>query len=67
MKTEAKAFPLKKVVFIVASAAAAMLLAAGLALAAGTLFFYPLSRERMLEIKDALEKRKTEMKESECD
>ena len=41
--------------------------AAGLALAAGTLFFYPLSRERMLEIKDALEKRKTEMKESECD
>lgn len=30
MKTEAKAFPLKKVVFVVASAAAAMLLAAGL-------------------------------------
>lgn len=41
--------------------------AAGLALAAGALFFYPLSRERMLEIKDALEKRKTEMKESGCD
>lgn len=33
--------------------------AAGLVLAAGTLYFYPLSRERMLEIRDALEKRKT--------
>lgn len=36
MKTEAKAFPLKKVVFVVASAAAAMLLAAGLAGCSGS-------------------------------
>ena len=36
-----------------------VLLTVLLVLAACTLYFYPLSRERMLEIRDALEKRKT--------
>ncbi len=40
--------------------------AAGLILAAGMLFFYPLSRERMARIKNELEKRKTEMQKNEA-
>ncbi len=39
--------------------------ATGLILAAGMLFFYPLSRERMAQIKEALEKRKIETRKNE--
>lgn len=41
--------------------------ATGLVLAAGMLFFYPLSKKRMLEIKDELEKRKTDISQNEID